>query len=231
MEVFGSVKDADGKVTSAGKLRKNAAEQGKLTKIQTWRKAGSSPYHLLSSTRIMASGYIYVLANSSMPGLVKVGRTTRSASARAQELSNVTGMPVPFIVVYEQFFADCDSAELFVHEELARHGTRVSENREFFQAAIPDVIKAIVRCAEILPTQMQVFGDHDDLCTTDPTGFDDFGLQSRPASQPWDTIMDEADNHYFGHTNYLQDYSEARRLFSVGARLGCPLAYERLAGC
>ena len=42
MEVFGAVKDADGKITSAGKLRKNAAEQEILSRIRNWRKAGKS---------------------------------------------------------------------------------------------------------------------------------------------------------------------------------------------
>lgn len=32
-------------------------------------------------------GYIYVLANSAMPDLVKVGKTTRTPAERAAELS------------------------------------------------------------------------------------------------------------------------------------------------
>jgi hypothetical protein len=41
-------------------------------------------------------GYIYVLSNPSMPGIVKVGRTFREPRARAAELSASTGVPTPF---------------------------------------------------------------------------------------------------------------------------------------
>ncbi|MEN9595630.1 MAG: hypothetical protein RL236_64, partial [Pseudomonadota bacterium] len=63
-------------------------------------------------------GYIYVLANSAMPDLVKVGKTTRTPAERAAELSKVTGVPTPFIVVYEQLVDDCTAAEEFVHTML-----------------------------------------------------------------------------------------------------------------
>ena len=61
----------------------------------------------------MSSGYLYVLANSSIPGLVKIGKTTRLPSERADELSRVTGVATPFIVVYEDYFDDCAAAESF----------------------------------------------------------------------------------------------------------------------
>jgi T5orf172 domain len=90
------------------------------------------------------TGSVYVLANSAMPGLVKVGKTQRSATERAQELSNETGIPTPFIVVYEQLFEDCDAAEKYVHTVLDRTGIRESSNREFFRATPKEVIEALL---------------------------------------------------------------------------------------
>ena len=84
----------------------------------------------------MSEGFIYVLVNSSMPDLVKVGLTTRKPCDRAIELSGVTGVPTPFIVVYETQVNDCSAAEKFVHELLSTKGYRVSEAREFFKAAV-----------------------------------------------------------------------------------------------
>ena len=46
----------------------------------------------------MEPGWVYVLVNSSMPGIAKVGRTTRAPRDRAAELSGVTGVATPFIV-------------------------------------------------------------------------------------------------------------------------------------
>lgn len=43
------------------------------------------------------SGWVYVLANLAMPGLVKVGCTGRSPATRACELTASTGVPPPFL--------------------------------------------------------------------------------------------------------------------------------------
>ncbi len=56
-------------------------------------------------------GYIYVLINYSMQGIVKVGKTIRDTESRAKELSSVTGVPTPFIVAFDAYFADCSQAE------------------------------------------------------------------------------------------------------------------------
>ena len=77
----------------------------------------------------MSCGFIYVLVNSSMPGLVKIGKTTRRPSDRVRELSGVTGVPTPFVVAYEEYFADCDEAETYLHSNLSNSGIRVSESR------------------------------------------------------------------------------------------------------
>lgn len=78
-----------------------------------------------------------------MPGLVKVGRTTRSSKKRASELSNSTSVPTKFAVAYEGHFVDCVRAEKRVHEILSNKGYRVSGNREFFEAPLNEVIAAI----------------------------------------------------------------------------------------
>ena len=76
-------------------------------------------------------GYIYVLINPSMQGLVKIGKTTREPSDRAKELSAVTGIPTTFILVFDQYFDDCSRAEEYIHSLLERKNYRVSSNKEF----------------------------------------------------------------------------------------------------
>ncbi|PIY04238.1 MAG: hypothetical protein COZ20_06175 [Gallionellales bacterium CG_4_10_14_3_um_filter_54_96] len=48
-----------------------------------------------------SSGYVYVLLNQSLPGCVKIGKTTRDTATRAAELSSATGVPTPFMVAYD----------------------------------------------------------------------------------------------------------------------------------
>lgn len=88
-------------------------------------------------------GFVYVLINPAMPGLVKVGHTARDVERRASELSASTGVPSPFIVIYEQFFVDSLTAEAYVHQDLSAKGYRLTANREFFSAPSKAVIDSV----------------------------------------------------------------------------------------
>jgi len=94
------------------------------------------------------TGYVYILINPSLKGLLKIGRTKRYSEERAKEISTATGVPTEFVVAYEQRFADCDIAEARVHQRL--HAYRVSGNREFFRLPLKDAIQVILEVAEEL---------------------------------------------------------------------------------
>ncbi|MDT9000924.1 GIY-YIG nuclease family protein [Paucibacter sp. APW11] len=78
----------------------------------------------------MSAGYVYLLINPSMPGLLKVGRTFRDSKARARELHS-TGVPTPFEVAFELFSENHEELEKKLHGHLSEF--RVSGNREFFR--------------------------------------------------------------------------------------------------
>jgi len=78
----------------------------------------------------MSAGYVYILINTSMPGLIKVGRTFRDSKVRARELRS-TGVPTPFEVAFELFSEEHESLEQRFHEQITEF--RVSEDREFFR--------------------------------------------------------------------------------------------------
>ena len=178
----------------------------------------------------MSSGYLYVLANSSMPGLVKIGKTTRLPSERADELSRVTGVATPFIVVYEDYFDDCAAAESFVHTKLAADGHRLADNREFFRAPVSDVVKTIASIQPSRPVKSSAPDLAEGLLTPDGRDFSDFDFNDHKESEshPWDALLEEADRHYYGLEGYIQDYAEAFKLYRDAARLGSPMAYEKL---
>lgn len=54
-----------------------------------------------------AEGWVYVLANEAMPGLVKIGFSTKDPIIRAQHLYKdpkigaLAGVPMPFFVAYK----------------------------------------------------------------------------------------------------------------------------------
>lgn len=84
-------------------------------------------------------GYVYVLINPAIPGLVKIGRTTNTPSDRAADLST-TGVPERFVEAHSVFANDCIALELKLHEYFASN--RYSPKREFFRITVEEAIKA-----------------------------------------------------------------------------------------
>ncbi|MET4613357.1 hypothetical protein ABIC28_004358 [Rhodococcus sp. PvR044] len=89
-------------------------------------------------------GFVYVLSNASMPGLVKVGCTSRLAEDRAKELQT-TGVPTQFLVEFRILTSHPESVEKHTHESL--DAERVSPNREFFTTPVEEAIQTVREAA------------------------------------------------------------------------------------
>jgi T5orf172 domain len=87
-------------------------------------------------------GIVYIFTNPAMPGIVKIGRTTRSSiETRLKELFT-TGVPVPFECAIACDVDDCISLEKALH--LAFNPYRINTGREFFSIE-PDQAIAILK--------------------------------------------------------------------------------------
>ena len=75
--------------------------------------------------------HVYCLKNESMPGLLKIGRTTGSIRKRANQLSKDTGVPSQFIPVMKIKTHDCKHLEKLVHSHLKTY--RNNPKKEFFK--------------------------------------------------------------------------------------------------
>lgn len=167
----------------------------------------------------MASpGYVYDLVNPSLPDCVKLGKTTRDVSTRAQGISAATGVPTPFIVVYEMFFEDCDLAESWVHARLESRGARLSNNREFFSISPTIAINAINEAVSTLSASAQQVGENE-------PAYNDEGNNS----YYWQEIHLEADAYYYGNEETIPDIQRAITLYKRAAKLGSEKAYVILA--
>jgi hypothetical protein len=137
------------------------------------------------------------------------------------------------VVAFEQFFSDCDAAEDFVHAELERRGLRHSNNREFFRCSASDVVKVILSAPGISDPLATTAADADeraddaDLALADEAD-DGLILKGARPRRPWTELYEMADCAYYGHEDHIQDYAEALKLFQDCARLGSPLAFERV---
>ena len=91
-------------------------------------------------------GLVYVLANHTVPDLLKVGMTTGTSEERAKQISRRTGVPGEWKVVYEFRTDNCRQAEKSVHSRLEPY--RDSKQKEFFRAPAKIVIKAMQKVEE-----------------------------------------------------------------------------------
>ena len=89
---------------------------------------------------------VYVLTNSAMPGLVKIGKTTQlEVKDRMKQLYG-TGVPVPFECAFACQVKDATEVEKALH--LAFGMTRSNPNREFFKIE-PERVIAILKLLKV----------------------------------------------------------------------------------
>ena len=87
-------------------------------------------------------GCVYILRNPAMPGLIKIGYTTRTAEDRARELyEGALGVPKPFVVVHINDCEEPRELEATVHKRLAEY--RINDNREFFKYPADDAYQLV----------------------------------------------------------------------------------------
>lgn len=89
-------------------------------------------------------GFVYVVTNEAMPGIVKIGRTSGLPEDRAKDLYT-TGVPEPFEVAYRTATSRPEAVERRAHELLSKY--RSNPKREFFRASLNDAVEAVRRAA------------------------------------------------------------------------------------
>lgn len=90
-------------------------------------------------------GWCYVLTNEFMPGIVKIGWTSRTPEERSTELST-TGVPGKYQIEYSARITEADLAEKHAH--LILRSIRVDPSREHFRCEVLDAIAVVRESAE-----------------------------------------------------------------------------------
>jgi hypothetical protein len=83
-------------------------------------------------------GFVYLLTNDSLEGMVKPGITTKSPLDRAKQLRR-TGVPTPFTLEWAFWFQNPEQIEREFHNYFADY--RVAIDREFFEMELADAIE------------------------------------------------------------------------------------------
>lgn len=160
-----------------------------------------------------SKGYVYILINPSMPGLLKIGKTTRLPEDRAKEISLATGVATPFIVAYKIKVNDCDAGERYIHSFLELQGYRVNPSREFFEVDMTVVINALIKYKneyDPLEESEESYGNIED----------DY--------DPWEGEECKGDDWYYGTDGHIIDYGEAIRHYKNAIKLGSKTAFSKM---
>ena len=85
--------------------------------------------------------WVYVLENETLPGLLKIGYTKSTPDERAKQISNATGVPLPYKVAWAFRCFNGELLEGEVHHALRKY--RVNNQREFFQVGLDEAKQTI----------------------------------------------------------------------------------------
>ena len=85
--------------------------------------------------------WVYILSNPTMPRMFKIGYTKNTPEERAKQISNATGVALPYKVEWAFHCYDGFGLEQEVHHKLDSY--RVNNNREFFQVTLDEAKETI----------------------------------------------------------------------------------------
>lgn len=114
----------------------------------------------------MEEGIVYLLINPAMPGLVKIGMTSKKeVKGRMRELFS-TGVPVPFECIYAGKASSPKKVESALHQAFGPY--RINPNREFFEIEVAQAMVLLrLICSEEMTPQVSKEIDKTDMVSKD----------------------------------------------------------------
>ena len=95
-------------------------------------------------------GFIYILNNPSLEGMVKIGATTKDPNDKCRELSSNPSIPTPFNIVYYLSSMNPFKVIGIVHTILDEY--RVNKSRDFFKVDVAQTVNLIEDIEKMLST-------------------------------------------------------------------------------
>lgn len=172
-------------------------------------------------------GIVYALTNEAMPGLVKIGMTSRlEIKQRMKELYNSTGVPLPFDCIYACEVKDFSKVEKALHVAFAPN--RINPNREFFKIN-PEQVIAILELLGPNNIKNEVNNDIDSDVSVEERGAREIMKKKRPAFN-FDRmgIPVGAKLKYINDTNIEIEVSTGNKVIYNGEKVSLSAATQKL---
>lgn len=154
----------------------------------------------------VSKGWVYIISNSAMPDIIKIGYTTRSPEARAVELDG-TSSPYAHIVEYAVRVSDPISIEKKVHRQLSSQNV----GKEWFDCDLLVAVSAIrseagstISFEQLGNKLTNVVDPLNDSILSKNKDLEDFELQKRSAFQEKMRGYQERGEKYSLHCKKLQ---------------------------
>ena len=145
-------------------------------------------------------GFVYIMTNDSMPGIIKVGMSTKVPTERAKDFED-TGLPMPYVVQYYAFFDDMRQAEKKAHNELSKY----HYNKEFFKTDVGTAIN----CIENLGLSFNRL-----YCKLDKVELYKLALRLDPDDADAHYNLGDANLHFKDRGSALEEYKKLKELDS-----------------
>jgi len=106
--------------------------------VQYWVR-----YSNFDAKLALGEGWVYILANKSLPGILKIGYTDRTPNDRVREINGATGVIVPWWCVNAFQCKSPAIIERLVHNHL--DDLRINKNKEGFNVSLTQAEEVITR--------------------------------------------------------------------------------------
>ncbi len=160
-------------------------------------------------------GYVYILSNPSIFGLIKIGFTEReNVVERIKELNSASGVPEPFSLEATFNSSRPKDSEKLIHKKLEKF--RYSRQREFFKIPLKDAINTIMKLLNSNPFYIK---DEKMLLTKEETAEREILQQEETIKKKNNNIeklYKSGLNYYFGK-GVETDYRKSAELLKEAA--------------
>lgn len=176
-------------------------------------------------------GIVYVLTNSRMPGIVKIGMTEKQSIEKRMKDLYGTGVPVPFNCEYACYVkaSDCAKIEQALHKAFAPQ--RVNQNREFFEISPAQAI-AILELFQQKDATDEVTQEIQNDLTPEDKAAQEKSRQKRPPLDFYVLGLKEGDVLIYKHDEKITcSVQDNKHVFYNGATYALsPLTAQLLGG-
>lgn len=118
---------------SLNRTTKNQSNVSSVSKKQVDKKTSEGKYPIRN-----VKGWVYVIINESLKGLVKIGYTLKDPKLRAKDLQS-SGIPNDYKVAYEVLTINPREVEQKIHLSLKKY----RDNKEWFKCSISQAVKTV----------------------------------------------------------------------------------------